>query len=350
MFTPEANTPHSEKLETLCATLRDLSTETVRIGPWQSGGFAELAKSGSLAGFLPSDIGGTGGAELAKLLFLTAIAESCLTTALAVSQWAAACRIINVADNDIRTRWLPDIIDGRSLTTIGISQLTTSRQHLGKKVLVAHEDANGWQLNGVCPWVTGADSVDTIVTGAMTDHGQRFFVIETSTPGLFVEPPMQMLALSGSRTSLVRLNGVKATSVITPMDGAGARTGGLSTTALALGAANASIAIIQNESIKRSELRSIAEQLSSEVLGLIERLHVAATMGLEKDDQDQLRADANGVVVRAAQAALVACKGAGFVHGHLAEQVVRESMFFLVWSCPQAVAHAVMCDLVGNIE
>ena len=60
--------------------------------------------------------------------------------------------------------------------------------------------------------------------------------------------------------------------------------------------------------------------------------------------------DANGVVVRAAQAALVACKGAGFVHGHLAEQVVRESMFFLVWSCPQAVAHAVMCDLVGNIE
>ena len=117
-----------------------------------------------------------------------------------------------------------------------------------------------------------------------------------------------------------------------------------------MGAAKASIAIIRNESIKRSELRSIAEQLSSEVLGLIERLHVAATMGLEKDDQDQLRADANGVVVRAAQAALVACKGAGFVHGHLAEQVVRESMFFLVWSCPQAVAHAVMCDLVGNIE
>lgn len=350
MFTPEATAPHPEKLEALCATLRGLSAKTVRIGPWKSGGFAELAASGSLAGFLPADVGGTGGTEVAKLIFLTAVAESCLTTALAVSQWAAACRMINVANTDVRTRWLPGIIEGCCLTTIGISQLTTSRQHLGKRVLAADEVADGWQLNGVCPWVTGADSVDTIVTGAITDEGQRFFVVETSAPGLVVEPPMQMLALSGSRTSLVRLSDVKAASVITPSDGAGARTGGLSTTALALGATKASITIIEKESIKRPELKPIAEQLLFEVLNLLERLRFAATMGIEKDDQDRLRADANGVVIRAAQAALVASKGAGFVHGHLAEQFVRESMFFLVWSCPQAVAHAVMCDLAGNTE
>jgi hypothetical protein len=41
-------------------------------------------------------------------------------------------------------------------------------------------------------------------------------------------------------------------------------------------------------------------------------------------------------VLRAGQAALTASKGAGFVAGHPAERLVRESMFFLVWSCPQS--------------
>ena len=61
----------------------------------------------------------------------------------------------------------------------------------------------------------------------------------------------------------------------------------------------------------------------------------------------QLRAHANSLVVRAAQAALTASKGAGFVTGHPAERLVRESMFFLVWSCPQSVTSAVMCELAG---
>ena len=50
---------------------------------------------------------------------------------------------------------------------------------------------------------------------------------------------------------------------------------------------------------------------------------------------------------RAAQAALTAAKGAGFVRGHPAERLARESLFFLVWSCPQAGSGAVLCELAG---
>jgi len=35
------------------------------------------------------------------------------------------------------------------------------------------------------------------------------------------------------------------------------------------------------------------------------------------------------------------------VAGHPAERLVRESLFFLVWSCPQSVSAAVMCELAG---
>lgn len=348
MFMPHALAPDSVAVGGLCTRLRDRAAETVRIGPWQSGAFAALADSGFLAGFLPSEAGGTCATEPARLLALTAIAEACLTTALAVTQWAAACRIIAGGESETRMAWLPPLGRGEMFTTVGISQLTTSRRHVGKAALIARREADGWRLDGECPWVTGADSVDTIVTGAATDEGgQRFFVVETAAAGLTIDPPLDMLALSGSRTSAVRCAGVRPAAVIVPPSESVSRTGGLATTALAVGATRASVAIVAEEAIRRGELVPIVEQLTAEVDGVAARLDEAARIGVDQEVRDRLRADANGLVVRAAQTALVACKGTGFVHGHLAERLVRESMFFLVWSCPQAVTHAVMCDLAG---
>ena len=63
---------------------------------------------------------------------------------------------------------LPPLARGATFTTVGLSQLTTSRQHLGRPALVAAQDEDGWRLDGLCPWVTGADACDTIVTGAAT--------------------------------------------------------------------------------------------------------------------------------------------------------------------------------------
>lgn len=349
MFTPHAPTPDSAAVERLCERLRERAPETAQFGPWQSGCFATLAEAGCLAGFFPADVGGTAASEPARLATLAAIAEACLTTALALSQWAAACRLIDGADAATRLAWLPPLARGTAFTTVGISQLTTSRRHLGTAALSAREDAHGWRLDGECPWVTGADSVDTIVTGAATaDGSQRFFVVETAADGLTVEPPLTMLALSGSRTSAVRCVGVRPAAVIVPAAGDGARTGGLATTALAVGATRASVAIVAAEAARRADLAPIAKHLAADADSLAARLDEAARAGIEREDRDRLRADANGLVVRAAQAALVACKGAGFVQGHPAERLVRESMFFLVWSCPQAVTQAVMCDLAGT--
>jgi hypothetical protein len=42
---------------------------------------------------------------------------------------------------------------------------------------------------------------------------------------------------------------------------------------------------------------------------------------------------------------LTASKGAGFVAGHPAERLVRESLFFRVWSCPPAVTDALLCEM-----
>lgn len=335
-------------LEPLLDTLARLADRTAAEGPWRSGAFAAAARHGLLAAFVAERDGGTGLREAALVDALVAIAERCLTTALVVTQWAAAVRILAAAPADARSPLLPRLARGDDPTTVGISQLTTSRRHLGRPALAATPDASGWRLDGLCPWVTGADSTRTIVSGAARDDGgQAFFIVATDAAGLTIEPPLAMLALSGSRTSAVRFEGVRPMAMIEPPATGAARTGGLSTSALAVGAARAAVAVIAREAEARPGLSGVAADFSGEVAALHGRLLTAADRGLESADRDRLRADANGLVVRAAQAALTASKGAGFVAGHPVERLVRESLFFLVWSCPQAVADAFLCDLTS---
>ncbi len=307
-----------------------------------------LADEGVLAAFIATDHGGTAASEPRLLGGLADIASACLTTALAVSQWAAAVRIIAGGPEPIGAAVLPSLARGDTFTTVGISQITTSRQHLGRPVLVASRDAEGWRLDGLCPWVTGADASATIVTGAATEDGrQLFFVVPTDANGVVIDPPLDMLALTGSRTSAVHFDGARPTFVIEPSTQQAARTGGLATTALALGSARAAVALVQREASCRADLTPIGTSLACELADLFARLDRAARDGIALADRDALRGDATSLVLRAAQAAVTSSKGAGFVRGHPAERIARESFFFLVWSCPQSVSSALLCEWAG---
>jgi butyryl-CoA dehydrogenase len=349
-FRPESIAPRDQpaadaQLRAACQELAARAERCAQAGPWASESLRGLARHGILARFVPADCGGTGADEPTLVTTLAALATACLTTALAVSQWAAAVRIIAAGPADLRASLLPRLARGDCFTTVGISQLTTSRRHLGRPAVAAERDGQSWRLDGACPWVTGADASESIVTGGMTaDGGQLFFVVATNSLGVVIEPPLPLLALAGSRTAVVRLEGVRPTTVIEPPERNATRTGGLATTALALGTARAGITIVAGEAAHRESLAPIAARLELELGELFRRLDQAAHTGLEPDGRDALRAAATDLVLRAGQAALTASKGAGFVAGHPAERLVRESLFFLVWSCPPAVTDALLCE------
>jgi alkylation response protein AidB-like acyl-CoA dehydrogenase len=344
--------PTGPALESLCERIADRADATRTVGPWRSGVFQQLAESGCLAGWIAPVDGGTGAAEPAIMELLVAVAGRCLTSALALTQWASAVRILGRADQATRQRLLPGLAAGHQFTTVGISQLTTSRQHLARPAVSAHPGPAGWRLTGTCPWVTGADSVHTIVTGAVTKPVDsaaepRFFAIDAASPGVTVEPPLEMLAVSGSRTSCVRLEEVPVVAEMPPATTPGGQTGGLGTTALALGSTRAALRLIDDEADRRPALMPVAAELTREANAIERVFRQAAGNGCEAAERNQLRQRANALVTRAAQAALTASKGAGFVVGHPAERLLRESMFFLVWSCPQPVTESLLCDLAG---
>ena len=127
--------------------------------------------------------------------------------------------------------------------------------------------------------------------------------------------------------------------------GAGGGAGSLGTTAVALGSAEGYLERFEQEITSRPGLQQYLQPLQQEALNLGHDFSaaIAADKPAPELAPEVLRQRANSLVMRVSQAWLASTKGAGYVSGHAAEQAVRESLFFLVWSCPQPV-------LEGNLR
>jgi hypothetical protein len=120
----------------------------------------------------------------------------------------------------------------------------------------------------------------------------------------------------------------------------------LQTSALATGLSAAAIKFLETECQKRPDLQEPTSSLRSEH-GELEQDLLALASGVADCSSEDVRARANSLALRAAQASLSAAKGTGYVAGHPAGRWCREALFFLVWSCPQGVMAANLCELAG---
>jgi alkylation response protein AidB-like acyl-CoA dehydrogenase len=277
------------------------------------------------------------------------LAGACLTTCFLLSQRDAACRRLRDSGNEELCReLLPALAAGQRFATVGLAQLTTSRQHV-RPVLVADLDGGGVRLNGVMPWVTGAPHADHFITGvALEDGRQMLLVVPGDAPGLSVAPPMELMALQGSLTAEVRCEDVyleRRWVLAGPAErvlAAGRGAGGLETSGLALGLAKAALAYLEGEAARRPEWRQRAAS-SAESLRVLEgQLEQLARAGADAQAASNLRGRVNALVLRLTQFALAAGKGSGFLRTHPAQRWARQAMFFLVWSCPAPALDATL--------
>ncbi len=280
--------------------------------------------------------------------------SACLTTSFALSQRNAAVQRIVACSNDaLKQSVLPDLASGKTFATVGISHLSSSGQHLAKPLVTVHETDQGFVLAGMVPWITGAIHADLLVTGATLEDGKQILLaMPTDLDGVELGEPVKMLSLTASATGSMHLDDVfipKENLVAGPaeniMKSGGGGTGSLTTSLIATGVARRAIRALSQEAEIRNELQTECEQLIAELNELLSDLESAQTHSSCEDQKltpQNLRTRSNSLVLRASQAYLTAAKGRGFVQGHLAERTVRESMFFLVWSCPQIVAQAAL--------
>src|SRR5207249_949332 len=179
----------------------------------------------------------------------------------------AVRRLVASKNADLARRFLSGLARGELFATVGLSQLTTSRQHQAP-VLTATETTEGFRLDGVIPWVTGADQADFIVIGATLADGRQILLgLPRGQAGVAIDPPLSLMALAGSRTSVLHLREVVVSRdwlIAGPaekiMAGKAGGVGGLETSCLALGLAGAAIGYVCQESQQRPDLTTAAER------------------------------------------------------------------------------------------
>ncbi len=346
----------SLKLDPLCRELAKRSSSLNSTGNWPGEQLALCARHGVVGWFLPVEFGGQGWVEADLLRGYLRLSAACLTTTFILTQFTSACRRIADAENEpLKREWLPAVMNGSRFITVGISHLTTSRRHLAQPVMRAEPAGDGFVLDGYSPWVTGAAHADGIVLGASLPDGRQILaLLPTDRPGVSVPPPLELVGLSASCTGPVRCDGVTigpelllagpAENVMTGK--VGGATGGLQTSALAIGLATAAIQFLTDEASRRPELNEPWQSLDRDRAELEADL-LALADGRPACTNESLRARANSLALRAAQGALVAAKGTGYVVGHPTGRWCREALFFLVWSCPAPVTAANLCELAG---
>ncbi len=316
-------------------------------------------EAGVFRWFIPQEYGGWGWDDAAQLDGYLSLSQADMTTAFVLTQWNAACKRLLVGNPSLASQWLPGMARGEVFATVGISHLTTSRQFVDKPVLAAVELADGsWRLSGYSPWVTAGALADVLVIGATAADGRQILcAIPADREGISIGPGVELMALSESATDAVHFDSVSvqpteliAGPTINVMQaGTGGGAGGLQTSTLAIGLTQAAVEFLQHESQQRRDLEPIATKLASDAAQLRDvLLKLAAGASAPRGDDvwtaARVREQANSLVLRATQSALGAAKGAGFVATHPTGRWCREALFFLVWSCPQPVLAANLCE------
>jgi butyryl-CoA dehydrogenase len=350
-------TPEAKRLEEMAARLAEADGPADEAGLWPDRLWEILVAGGALHWSLPKSAGGDGCHRPTLARRYAKVAEGSLTAAFLLTQHDAAVRrLAAAAGHEQAALWLDRVAAGRAFATVGLSQLTTSRRH-GTQALVATEaTAGGFRLDGVMPWVTAASRADVIVTGAVLGDGRQLLLaLPTDRPGLAIRPPFALAALQASCTSEVACEGVpvEAADVLAGPDPhvletpGLAGTGGLETSALALGQARAALVALASETVRRGDLAEPIEALADSWRQVASELWAAAEGRSDAPPSAQIRSRANGLVLRATQAYLTARKGTGFLRSEPAQRWARQALFFLVWSCPAPVAQAALRDLAG---
>jgi alkylation response protein AidB-like acyl-CoA dehydrogenase len=202
--------PDDPALDDLCRRLAELAPGLEQPGAWPAEQLKLCGEAGVFEWFIEPELGGQGWSEVDVLRGYVKLAAACLTTTFVITQRTGAMSRIAASENRAAHEvLLPRLISGELFATVGISHLTTSRQHLARPVMRAAEQGRGVVLNGYSPWVTGAEFAQHIVLGATLEDGRQVLLaLPTDLPGVRIERSPELVGLSASRTGPVHCDGV----------------------------------------------------------------------------------------------------------------------------------------------
>ena len=285
------------------------------------------------------------------------IATASVATALVLTQRDAAVGLIETAtDAPGRDELLDKLANNEIWTTVGIAQLTTSRQG-GKPAVMATRVAGGYLLNGIIPWCTGIGHADMIVAGAAVENGQQILaLLQQNQTGVTLGPAMNLVALTCTKTGPIQLENAfidDSHNLRGPTTNAlaGRRNSlTLGQTFIATGLTQSALNLIAKHDSDRA--RAAHDRFAQQLKELKSEIAKLCQPGREADAANanaRIRGSCNDLALRVTHAAIALYKGSALLRDHPAQRLAREAMFLLVWSCPNPVIDCTVDLLAGEL-
>lgn len=202
-------------------TLDFVANEVVPQGDqWEVDGFVPrevLQKMGGLGMFglrVPEDLGGLDLGPTASLTFAEALGSSTYAgfdVTVLVHTDMALPHLVNSGSPDQLHRYLPDVLAGNRILSIGVTEPDAGSDVAGIRTR-AERDGDGWRINGSKLFITNAVHGDMTIIAARTQPDDRYgismFLVEKGTEGFSVAQALDKTGWRSSDTAELHLDDV----------------------------------------------------------------------------------------------------------------------------------------------
>jgi 3-oxocholest-4-en-26-oyl-CoA dehydrogenase beta subunit len=148
--------------------------------------WSELAAADLLGIALPESVGGAGGGFLELGVLLSEVGWSVAPVPVYPTLVLGADTIVRHGDSELRQRYLPDVVGGRTILTAALAEPGNSDPTQPRTT--ARADGDAWRLDGSKELVPAAQLAAAIVVSARVDDEPGLFVVDTGTDGVDVTP------------------------------------------------------------------------------------------------------------------------------------------------------------------
>jgi alkylation response protein AidB-like acyl-CoA dehydrogenase len=216
LFSPEHDILRATIAEWAQARLAPSIDEWERQGEFPRAIFEELGDLGYLGAQYPEEYGGQGGDFASNLILceeISRVGAESVSTSIAVHTAMATPPIMKFGSEEQRTAYLPDLLAGRKIAALGISEPDAGSDVASLRSR-ARRVGDGWVLDGSKTFITNGMRADVLLVIARTDVGAdkpsfSLFLVDTHAPGFSRGRRLEKIGRHASDTAEVRFDGLE---------------------------------------------------------------------------------------------------------------------------------------------
>jgi len=172
--------------------------------------FTELGDLGYLGAQYPVEYGGQGADFAAEIVIceeLSRVGAESVSMAVAVHTGMATPPILKFGTPEQREQYLPDLVSGRKIAALAISEPDSGSDVAGIRTAAKREPDGGWILNGSKTFITNGLRAEVVIvlarTGSTSDSLPLFslFLVDANRPGFIRGKRLEKIGRHASDTA-----------------------------------------------------------------------------------------------------------------------------------------------------